>query len=136
MDSAEDTREFGFRSESLRSRPGWRRRPHGCGTRRQGLARVKPVRQKAASIKLLSFNEGDPVVAEKRLQATIVEGVKGLGAAANMGAVHEDLRDGGRGYPRAQGVADLTSPVVLLMLGRIQVDRAIGNARSLEEAAH
>src|SRR5262245_31914886 len=96
------------------------------------LSRMQPLRQERISIHIGRLFEFHSALAEKCLQASIVEGIKCFCTAANMMLADKDLWDG-RGLDASfQHIADLAAPIVLLVVRRIEIDRPIRNVECLE----
>ena len=89
------------------------------------LSRVKPFRQERICIHLPVLLDFDSAALQQFLQPPIVEGVEGLGASADVVVANEDLRDGGGVYTFPKRDADLPAPIALLVLGGIEIHRAV-----------
>ncbi len=59
------------------------------------LSRVQPLRQQAGGVDAVSRGRRDAVAFEQAVERAVLIGVEGRGAAADMLAADEDLRDGG-----------------------------------------
>lgn len=90
---------------------------------------MQPLRQEAVGVGFLAAVEGDAVGLEQLLQAPFVKGIEGFGAAADVFAADEDLRDGRKPDPLAQSHADVAAAVVLLV-GEFLGDRPLSGVAS------
>src|ERR1700730_375822 len=76
------------------------------------------------------------VLIEQRLQAPGLVGIEDIGASADEFAPNEDLRNGRHGSANSQRRADFSAAIVLLILDRVQINRAITDAVPREHLAN
>jgi hypothetical protein len=97
------------------------------------LSRVKPLRQERVGVHVTSRPDPYSVLTQQRLQVSVVEGAERLGASADMAVANEDLRDRWGADAMPQHLADSSAEIALLVVGRIEIDRAVGNIERLEQ---
>src|SRR6185295_18189462 len=100
------------------------------------LSWMKPLGQERIGVHVVCLFEAHAVVAHELLQAPVIERIKRFGASADMLVPDEYLRDGRRLGAHLEHIADLAAPIVLLVIGRIEIDRSVRNSKLLEQLAH
>src|SRR5215813_6925820 len=81
------------------------------------LSRMQPLWQERIGVHVLGRLEVHAVVAHELLQPPVIERIERFGASADVLVADEDLRDGRRFGPHFKNIADLATPIVLLVGG-------------------
>ena len=92
---------------------------------------MKPFGEERISVHVVRLFEAHAVVAHELLQPAVVERIERFGASADVLVANEYLRNGRRLGAHLEHIADLATPVVLLVVGRVEIDRSIRNSNCL-----